>query len=311
MQQRTLGPSDLKVSVVGLGANNFGGRMDTAQVRAVVHKALDCGVTLIDTADAYGPDGKSEAAIGEVLGPRRKDVVLATKFGLDVSGNHKLAGGSRGYVIKAVEDSLKRLRTDWIDLYQMHYPDPDTPIEETLRALDDLMKQGKVRHIGYSNATGAQLDAAMDASETHKLSAFISSQDQYSLLNRKVEAGALRSIEKHGLGFLPYFPLASGMLTGKHRKGVVQEGSRLSFSKRHIDRFINDANWAKVETLTAFAEKRGHTILELAFAWLLAKPFIGSVISGASVPEQVEQNVKAAGWALTPADMAELDLMTR
>ena len=311
MQQRTLGPSDLKVSAVGLGANNFGGRMDAAQVRAVVHKALDCGVTLIDTADAYGPDGKSEAAIGEVLGPRRKDVVLATKFGLDVSGNHKLAGGSRNYVMKAVEDSLKRLRTDWIDLYQMHYPDPDTPIEETLRALDDLVKQGKVRHIGYSNATAAQLDEAMDASKTNKLTAFISTQDQYSLLNRKIEREVVPAIEKHKLGFLPYFPLASGMLTGKHRKGVIQEGSRLAFSKRHIDRFINDANWAKVEALAAFAEQRGHTILELAFAWLLAKPFIGSVISGASVPEQVEQNVKAVGWALTPADMAELDRITR
>lgn len=311
MQQRTLGPSDLKISVVGLGANNFGGRMDTAQVRAVVHKALDCGISLIDTADAYGPDGKSEAAIGEVLGPRRKDVVLATKFGLDVSGNHKLAGGSRGYVMKAVEDSLKRLRTDWIDLYQMHYPDPDTPIEETLRALDDLMKSGKVRHIGYSNATGAQFDDAMDTSKKNKMAAFISTQDQYSLLNRKIEREVVPAIEKHKLGFLPYFPLASGMLTGKHRKGVVQEGSRLAYSRRHIDRFINDANWAKVEALSAFAEDRGHTILELAFAWLLAKPFIGSVISGASVPEQVEQNVKAVGWSLTPADMAELDKITR
>jgi aryl-alcohol dehydrogenase-like predicted oxidoreductase len=311
MQQRTLGSSDLKLSAVGLGANNFGGRMDTAQVRAVVHKALDCGVTLIDTADAYGPDGKSEAAIGDVLGPRRKDMVLATKFGLDISGNHKLAGGSRAYVMKAVEGSLKRLRTDWIDLYQMHYPDPDTPIEETLRAIDDLVKQGKVRHIGHSNATGKQLDEAMEASKTNNISAFISSQDQYSLLNRKIEAGLLPSIEKHHLGFLPYFPLASGMLTGKHKRGVVQEGSRLAYSKRHIDRFINDANWAKVEALTVFAEKRGHTILELAFAWLLAKPFIGSVISGASTPEQVEHNVKAVGWALTPADMAELDQITR
>lgn len=311
MQQRTLGPSDLKISVVGLGANNFGGRMDTAQVRAVVHKALDCGVSLIDTADAYGPDGKSEAAIGEVLGPRRKDVVLATKFGLDVSGNHKLAGGSRAYVMKAIEDSLKRLRTDWIDLYQMHYPDPDTPIGETLRALDDLVKSGKVRHIGYSNATGAQIDDAMDASKKNKMAAFISTQDQYSLLNRKIEREVIPVIEKHKLGFLPYFPLASGMLTGKHRKGVVQEGSRLAYSRRHIDRFINDANWAKVEALSAFAENRGHTILELAFAWLLAKPFIGSVISGASVPEQIEQNVKAVGWALTPADMAELDRITR
>jgi aryl-alcohol dehydrogenase-like predicted oxidoreductase len=311
MQQRTLGSSDLKVSAVGLGTNNFGGRMDVAATRAVVHKALDCGVTLIDTADAYGPDGKSEAAIGEVLGPRRKDVVLATKFGLDISGNHKLAGGSRVYVMKAAEASLKRLRTDWIDLYQMHYPDPDTPVDETLRVLDDLVKQGKVRHIGHSNATGAQLDEAMETSKKNKIAAFTATQDQYSLLNRKIEREVVPAIERHKLGFLPYFPLASGMLTGKHRQGVIQEGSRLAYSKRHIDRFINDANWAKVDALTAFAEKRNHTILELAFAWLLAKPFIGSVISGASTPEQVEQNAKAIGWALTPAEMLELDQITR
>ena len=310
MQQRTLGQSDLQVSVVGLGANNFGGRMDTAATRAVIHRALDCGVTLIDTADAYGPDGKSEAAIGEVLGPRRKDVVLATKFGLDITGNHRLAGGSRATVMKAIEGSLKRLRTDWIDLYQMHYPDPDTPIEETLRALDDLVKQGKVRHIGYSNATGKQIDEAMEASRKNKLAAFISSQDQYSLLNRKIEREVVPVIEKHKLGFLPYFPLASGMLTGKHKRGAVDKNSRLSYSKRHIDRFINDTNWAKVEALTAFARQRGHAILELAFAWLLAKPFIASVISGASTPDQIEQNVKAVGWTLMPADMAELNRIT-
>jgi aryl-alcohol dehydrogenase-like predicted oxidoreductase len=310
MQTRTLGQSDLKISAVGLGTNNFGGRMDIDAVRPVVHKALDLGVTLIDTADAYGPDGKSELCLGEVLGPRRKDVVLATKFGLDVTGNHKLSGAKREYVIKAVEDSLKRLRTDWIDLYQLHYPDPDTPIDETLRALDDLVKQGKVRHIGYSNATAAELDAAMAAAQQHRLTPFISDQDQYSLLNRAIERDVAPAMQRHKLGFLPYFPLASGMLTGKYRGGVIPEGSRLSYSKRHIDRFVNDKNWQRVERLTAFAEQRGHTILELAFAWLLAKPMVGSVIAGASTPEQVEANATAAGWVLSAGDLAEVDRIT-
>lgn len=311
MQQRTLGQSGLKVSAIGLGANNFGGRMDAEATRIVLHKALDLGVTLIDTADAYGPDGKSEICIGQALGPRRKDVVLATKFGLDIRGNHKIAGTSRAYTMKAIEDSLKRLRTDWIDLYQVHYPNPDTPIEETLRALADLIKQGKARHIGYSNASPADLDAAMQAAKAHRLTPFIANQDQYSLLNRAIEREIVPAMAKHGLGMLPYFPLASGMLTGKYRSGAIPEGSRLSYSKRHVDRFVNDQNWQRIEALTAFAEQRGRTILDLAFAWLLAKPMIGSVIAGASSVEQVEANIHAARpWALSPEDLKEIDRIT-
>ncbi len=311
MQQRTLGQSGLKVSAVGLGANNFGGRMDAEATRVVVHKALDLGVTLIDTADAYGPDGKSEICIGQALGSRRKHVVLATKFGLDIRGNHQLAGAKRNYVMKAAEDSLKRLRTDWIDLYQLHYPDPDTPIEETLRALDDLIKQGKVRHVGYSNASAADMNAAMQAAKAHRLTPFVANQDQYSLLDRRIEREIVPAMAAHGLGLLPYFPLASGMLTGKYRGGAIPQGARLSYSKRHVDRFVNERNWQRVEALTAFAEQRGRTILDLAFAWLLAKPIIGSVIAGASTTEQIEANVHAArAWTLSPEDLKEIDRIT-
>jgi aryl-alcohol dehydrogenase-like predicted oxidoreductase len=312
MQKRRIGSSTLEISVVGLGANNFGSRVDLEGTRAVVHKCLDLGVTFIDTADAYGGNGASETCLGEVLGPRRKEVVLATKFGLDPGGSNKVVGASRAYIMQAVEASLKRLRTDWIDFYQMHYPDPATPIEETLRALDDLIKQGKVRHIGCSNVTAAIVNDASRTAKQHKLAAFIGSQDQYSLLVRGVEKELIPALEANGMGFVPYFPLASGLLTGKYKRGApMPEGSRLSYSKRHIERFVNDRNMQMVEELRAFAEKRGHTLLELAFAWLLNKPLIASVISGASTPAQVEQNVKAVvDWKLSPADLAEIDRIT-
>jgi aryl-alcohol dehydrogenase-like predicted oxidoreductase len=311
MQHRTLGASGLKVSIVGLGANNFGGRMDLAATRAVVHRALDLGVTLIDTADAYGGNGASESCLGEVLGARRKDVVLATKFGLDIAGAHKIAGASRAYIMQAVEASLQRLRTDWIDLYQVHYPDPATPIEETLRALDDLLRQGKVRHIGCSNFSAAHIKAADEAAQQHGLTPFMCSQEQYSLLVRGIERELIPALEARGMGLLPYFPLASGLLTGKYRRDApMPKGSRLSYSPRHQDRFLNDANWRKVEALTAFAKQRGRTLLQLAFAWLLAKPVIGSVIAGASAPAQVEDNVNAVGWTLTAEELAEIDRLT-
>ena len=311
MQHRTLGTSSLKVSIVGLGANNFGGRMDLAATRAVVHKALDLGVSLIDTADAYGGNSASENCLGEVLGARRKDVVLATKFGLDIADAHKVAGASRAYIMQAVEASLKRLRTDWIDLYQQHYPDSATPTEETLRALDDLVRQGKVRAIGCSNFNAAQIKAADEAAQQHGLTPFICSQEQYSLLHRAIEREFIPALEARGMGLLPYFPLASGLLTGKYKRDApLPKGSRLSYSPRHQDRFLNDANWRKVEALDAFAQQRGRALLQLAFAWLLAKPLIGSVIAGASTPAQVEDNVKAVGWTLTADDLAEIDRIT-
>ena len=214
MQQRTLGKSNLKISVVGLGANNFGSRIDLEATRAVVHKCLDLGVTFIDTADAYGGNGASENCLGEVLGPRRKDVVLATKFGLDPGGSNKVVGASRAYIMQAVEASLKRLRTDWIDFYQMHYPDPATPIDESLRALDDLVKQGKVRHIGCSNVTAAHVNAAAQAAKQHKLTPFIGSQDQYSLLVRGVEKELLPALEA---AFERAHDLAAGCAFDRYR----------------------------------------------------------------------------------------------
>ncbi len=310
MEKRRLGPSTLEVSAVGLGANNFGRRINIAATRRVVEKALDLGITLIDTADAYGNNGASEQFLGQILGPRRKDVVLATKFGLPIEGSHTPGGASRAYIVGSAEASLKRLRTDWIDLYQLHRPDPATPIEETLRALDDLVRQGKVRHIGCSGLSAAQLDAAQATAKKHGLAAFVSCQDQYSLLTRRHERELLPAIDAHGLGLLPYFPLASGLLTGKYKRGVpMPKDSRLGLM-RYSDRFVSDQNWAMVEALEAFAARRGRTLLELAFGWLLGRPAIASVIAGATTPEQIEANVGAAGWQLSADDMAEAGRIT-
>jgi aryl-alcohol dehydrogenase-like predicted oxidoreductase len=311
MEQRSVGRSGLKVSAVGLGCNNFGGRTDFAATQRVVHRALDLGVTLIDTADVYGNKGGSEDYLGRILGDRRKDVVLATKFGMPMTAGAKPRDASRGYIMQAVEASLKRLRTDWIDLYQLHRPDPETPIEKTLRALGDLIQQGKVRHIGCSNYSANELIAAQAASQRHQLAAFISCQDEYSLLVRDIEKDLLPAMEQHGLSLLPYFPLASGLLTGKYRRGApMPKGSRLSYSRDHSD-FISERNWGLVEKLEAVAARSGHSMLELAFGWLLAKPAVASVIAGATTPEQIEQNVAAAARPPSPAHLAEIDRLTR
>jgi aryl-alcohol dehydrogenase-like predicted oxidoreductase len=313
VETRVIGKNGLKVSVIGLGCNNFGGRIDLAGTRDVVAKAIDLGINFFDTADIYGGrphnnHGGSEVDLGIALGSRRKDVVLATKFGMAMPAG---SGTSRAYVMSACEASLKRLKTDYIDLYQIHLPDPKTPIEETLRALEELVKQGKVGFIGCSNFSAAQIDAAMAASQRLSLAGFISSQDEYSLLVRDVERDQLPAAVKHGLGFLPYFPLASGMLTGKYRRNAPgPKGARLSGSG-YGGRYLNDRNWAIVEKLESFCAARGKTLLELSFAWLLADDFIPSVIAGATSPEQVEQNVRCAGWKLTPAEKEEIDRLTR
>ena len=308
MQQRKLGLSGPEVSLVGLGANNFGGRIGLAASRLVIDRALDLGITLIDTADAYGNRGGSEEILGKVLGARRKDVVLATKFGLTMDEAGKLGGASRRYIMQAVEASLRRLKTDWIDLYQLHRPDPKTPIEETLRALDDLIKAGKVRFIGCSNLSARQLEEAQAVAARHGLSAFVSCQDEYNLLDRDLEKDRVAVMRKHGLGLLPYFPLASGLLTGKYRQGApMPTGSRLASSSRHADGLLNARNWRVVDDLNEFAAKRGHTLIELAMSWLASRPFMSSIIAGATRPEQVEQNVAAVGWALSPVDLAEID----
>ena len=311
MQQRKLGTSGPEVSLVGLGTNNFGGRIDFEASRRVLDKALDLGVTLIDTADAYGNKGGSEEILGKILGVRRKSVVLATKFGLPMDDAGKLRGASRRYIMQAVEASLRRLNTDWIDLYQLHRADPHTPIEETLRALDDLVQAGKVRFIGCSNLSAAQLEDAMATAGRQRLSSFITCQDEYSLLDRDLEKDRVAVMRRHGLGLLPYFPLASGLLTGKYQHGApLPPGSRLANSARHADDRLTARNWRIVEDLTAFAAKRGHTLLQLAMSWLAGRPLLSSIIAGATRPEQVEQNVAAVGWALSAADLAEIDRIT-
>jgi len=311
MQEKNIGKSGLRVSVVGLGCNNFGARLDFAGSKAVVHKALDEGVTLFDTADMYGNRGGSESALGEILGARRKDIVLATKFGYSMDDTGRMKGGSRRYVVTAVEASLKRLKTDWIDLYQFHFPDPNTPIEETLRALDDLIHQGKVRYVGCSNQAPWAVVEAMWTAKTEGLNPFISCQDEYSLLFRKPEAELVPVAKSYGLGLLPYYPLASGLLTGKHKHGAAPKaGSRFATTEMYVNRYMNDKNWQRIAKLETFASERGHSLLELAFSWLAHRPVVPSVIAGAMSPEQVAMNVKAASWALSAEEISEIDQIT-
>jgi aryl-alcohol dehydrogenase-like predicted oxidoreductase len=311
MEQRNLGSSGLRVSIIGLGCNNFGGRIGLEASRAVVDKALELGITLFDTADIYGDKGGSETVLGEILGPRRKDIVLATKFGMPMDGEGKLKGASRRYIMSAVEASLRRLKTDWIDLYQLHQRDPLTPIEETLRALDDLVRQGKVRYVGCSNLPAWEVATAQWTARHHNLNSFVSCQDEYSLLARGIERELVPMIERYGLGLLPYFPLACGLLTGKYKRDAAPPaGTRLSVMKQRAEQYLTARNFDIVDQLTAFAKARGHTLLELAFGWLLSHPFVPSVIAGATKPEQVEQNVAAARWALTADELAEVDRIT-
>ena len=311
LRKRRLGASALDVSIVGLGGNNFGGRIDFAATSRVVHKAIELGINLIDTADSYGNRGGSEEELGRVLGDKRKQIVLATKFGMPMDDTGGLKGASRSYIMRAVEASLRRLNTDWIDLYQLHQPDPQTAIEETLRALDDLVRAGKVRFIGCSNLSAQQIVEAQETARRHGLTAFVSCQDEYSLLVRDIERELGPTAKAFGLSILPYFPLASGMLTGKYKRGAaLPSGSRLLKNARHAQRFASERNWRVVGELEAFAASRDHTLLELALGWLLRDSVVASVIAGATTPAQVEQNVRAAGWTLSPEDLAEIDRIT-
>ena len=308
MEIRNLGRSGLRVSAVGLGTNNFGGRIDFVATKAVVHKALDLGITLLDTADTYGNRGGSEEALGRILGERRKDIVLASKFGFPMNDSETLSGASRRYIMMAVEASLKRLNTDYIDLYQLHRPDPLTPIEETVRALDDLIRQGKARYVGCSNLPAWQVVDALGTARRLGLNAFVSCQDEYSLVVRTPEKDLIPAMQRYGLGLLPFFPLASGLLTGKYRRNApTPRGTRLVNEQRLADRFLTDANWVKAERLMDFCEKHGRSLLELAFSWLARRPAVASVIAGATKPAQLEANVRAVGWALTPEEIAEVD----
>ncbi|MBX3490402.1 aldo/keto reductase [Parvibaculum sp.] len=311
MRFKTLGNSGLKVSVVGLGCNNFGMKIDQAATDSVVGKALDLGITLFDTADVYGNKGGSERMLGHALGARRKEIVLATKFSLAMDDGEYMKGGSRRYIVQAVEASLKRLNTDYIDLYQMHFPDPDTPIEETISALDDLVRAGKVRYIGCSNFAGWQLVEAHYIAKEAGLAPFISAQNHYNLLDRKIEFELVPAAKKYGAGILPYFPLASGMLTGKYRRGGNgPEDGRLTVAAAMGKNLLTDANFDIVEKVTAFAEARGKSTLDAAIGWLASQPHVASVIAGATKPEQVEQNVEAGAWEMTAEELDEINKLT-
>ncbi len=301
METRKIG--SLQVTVVGLGGNNFGGRLDSTGTRAVVDAALDAGINFIDTADIYGGT-KSEEFLGRALEGRRENVVLATKFGMKIDEKRK--GARPDYVRRTCEDSLRRLRTDRIDLYQLHQPDPETPISDTLAALDELVRAGKVREIGCSNFSAEQIREAHELPRYGSAS-FVSVQNEYSLLHREPEFEVLPECERLGLAFIPYFPLASGVLTGKYTRGGPVARGRLSDPGSSRDRFLNDRNRRIAEKLSAFAESRGHTLLELAFSWLLAHPPVASVIAGATKPEQVRANARSAGWRLTKEELAEVD----
>ena len=306
MQLRKLGASGLKVSIIGLGCNNFGMRIDQAQTRMVVDAALDCGVNFFDTADIYG-GSKSEVFLGEALKGRRDKAVLATKFANPMGEGAYLRGGARRYIVKAVEDSLKRLHTDHIDLYQMHVPDADTPIDETLRALDDLVRSGKVLYIGNSNFSGWQIADADWTARTGGLERFVSAQNNFSLLERGVEREVLPACERFGLGLLPFVPLASGFLTGKYQRGEPpRQGTRLAAWGARGAAALSDRNFDRLEALEAWAEQRGRRILDLAFAWLLGHPAVSSVIAGATTPEQVQANARCAEWILTPEEVVEV-----
>jgi aryl-alcohol dehydrogenase-like predicted oxidoreductase len=311
VEQRNLGRSGLIVSAVGLGCNNFGGRSDYAATRAVVHKALDLGITLFDTSDTYGEGGASEEYLGRALAGRRNDIVLASKFARPMDSEGKLQGASRRYIMSAVEASLKRLNTDYIDLYQQHIADPKTPIEETLRALDDLVRQGKIRYIGCSTLSAWQVVEAQWVSTHFGLARYASCQERYSLLDRDLDRELMPVIEAYGLGLIPFSPLADGLLTGKYRRNApLPAGARLTTTPRAAERRLTERNWAVVECLADFCEARGHTLLELALSWLLHRPAVASVIAGATSPAQVEANVQSAGWALSREDMDEIDRLT-
>ena len=309
MRYRQLGESGLTVSTVGLGCNNFGRACDLEGTRAVVDAAIEAGITLLDTADIYAQqDGSSEDLLGQVLGNRRNDVVLATKFGMDMKGSNGPdwgARGSRRYIRIAVEASLRRLRTDWIDLYQYHVPDGITPIDETLAALHELVVEGKVRYIGWSNVAGWQVADADWTARMRGLTPFISVQNHYSLLERGVETEVIPACEEYGLGMLPYFPLANGLLTGKYRRGEpLPEGARVTERKPEL---ATDERLDAVERLISFGKERDRSLLEVAIGGLAAQPAVSSVIAGATKPEQVRANAAAGDWEPTPEDLDALD----
>jgi len=316
MEQRTLGRSGLKVSALGLGCNNFGITLDAAATQAVVDKAIDLGISLFDTADTYGNSGKSEEFLGRALGARRSQVLVATKFGARMGDSARLqGGGSRDTVMRAVEASLKRLGTDYIDLYQFHFPDPNTPVDETLRALDDLVCQGKVRYIGHSNFSGGQIAHAAHVAKAANQAPFISAQNRYSVLSRIIEAEVIPACRQFGLGILPYFPLESGLLSGKYKQGEkpAADSRFATWTEKRpaiAAPLFTDDKFKHTEKLQAWCATNGYNILDVAFGWLLANPQVSSVIAGATKPAQLESNAKALSWRPTAEDQKQIDAIS-
>ena len=307
MELRKLGSSGLKTSIVGIGCNNFGSRCDENVTKEIVHTALDCGINFFDTADVYGQRGLSEKYLGKAIAGKREDLVIATKFGMQMDSEGRKKGGSRRYIIQALEDSLKRLNTDYIDLYQQHFPDDETQIEETLSTLDDLVHQGKIRYLGCSNFSGWQISDADWTARDRYFNRFVTAQNLYSLLDRGVEKEVIPACQRYGLGILPYFPLASGLLSGKYIRGKEPpQGTRLASWGDRAKSALSDHNFDVLEKLSSFVEEKGHSLLELAMSWLASQPQISSVIAGATSPKQVQQNAQAAGWRLSDEEMEEV-----
>jgi aryl-alcohol dehydrogenase-like predicted oxidoreductase len=303
MEQRDIGASGLRVSTIGLGCNNFGWLIDAQTSDKVIFKALDLGINFFDTADMYG---ESEVVLGKALASHRKDVVIATKFGM--AGEGVVGGASRSYVMQATERSLRRLNTSYIDVLYLHRPDPTVPMDETLGALEDLIRQGKVRHAAASNMTPELLEEARTIATSKHLTGFVATQERYSLLVRGIERTLVPVVESLGMALIPYFPLASGLLTGKYRRGVAPaEGTRLGAWKQLSSLLLTEENFDTLDRLEAFARERGHTVGELAIAWLLGKSYVPSVIAGATQAAQLESNVAAVAWKLPPQDVAEVE----
>ena len=311
MEFRQLGRSGLSVSEIGLGCNNFGGRVDRSGTKRVVDAALDHGITLFDTADVYG-GSNSEVFLGKALGSKRSDVIIATKFGMAMGQDALSRGGSRRYIMKAVEASLQRLGTDYIDLYQIHFPDPVTPIDETLAALDDLVRSGKVRYVGSSNFSSWQIADADWTARSEGYTRFVSAQNHMNLFERAVVHEVIPGCRHFGLGMLPYFPLASGLLTGKYVRGeAAPEGTRLANAGARAGRALSDNNFDRLEALTSFADERSRSLLELALGWLLSFEEVSSVIAGATREEQIHSNVEGAGMRLDADEMREVATLVR
>ena len=309
MEMKALGHSGLKVSSVGVGCMMFGPMCDQAASSAIVDAALDAGVNFFDVADIYGgPSGKAETLLGKALGPRRGKIILATKFGAKMGGRGGAAdkGGCREYILQACEQSLQRLGTDYIDLYQHHFPDVGTPVEETLRALEELITQGKVRYVGCSNYTGEQLQAGAVAAKANGTHSFVAAQNRYSLLYRDIEKSLVPIAQGQQVGVIPYFPLESGLLSGKYRHGEKPPADTRFGKWGGGGVFVSEQRWATVAKLQAYGDKIGHSLLDLAIGWLAAQPYVSSVIAGVTGPEQIRQNVAAAGWSPTPEQLTHI-----